>query len=363
MKFEDLIKDPYFDLPLTQSDKNFEEYINDLLATFLTKLNLLDDGGIIINDKAFSDKETVINVQTKIVNGLLKCIRQYLDGFPSKAYNTLDGLFSTEVKSFYYIFKQIHYPQTHNFYRIRIKEEKQNFAYSPLELFHIPFTERGKVTTQRYSIPGFPSLYLGRTIYVCWEELNRPDINSFQAVRFKSKKTIKLLDLSPREESNEVLTHEQFYYIMTWPLIACCSVKVKDYTDTFKPEYIVPQLLLQWIRSNDELDGIRYKSNHIEPSLYKQSGELYNVVLPVKESQSNGHCNKLKDIFDMTEVVSWQLHEFALGGQTFISSGNSPLDKKLPSLELIKGMKYPYSYSALGRLEGYLDAMPTKPIP
>ena len=57
----------------------------------------------------------------------------------------------------------------------------------------------------------------------------------------------------------------------------------------------------------------------------------------------------------MTDVISWQLYEFALGGQTFNATGNSDLDKKLPKLELIKGAKYPYIYSTLGKLEGYLN--------
>jgi len=56
------------------------------------------------------------------------------------------------------------------------------------------------------------------------------------------------------------------------------------------------------------------------------------------------------------------LHEFALGGQLFLSGDNSPIDNKLPKLELIRGRKYPYSYSILGKLEGYLDGMNTKEI-
>ena len=69
--------------------------------------------------------------------------------------------------------------KNYSFYRIRI--HKTNFTLSQQEFFHIPFNLRGKVKTQRFSIPGFPSLYLGTTIYVCWEELNRPNINEFQA--------------------------------------------------------------------------------------------------------------------------------------------------------------------------------------
>src|SRR5690606_36080601 len=106
-------------------------------------------------------------------------------------------------------------------------------------------------------------------------------------------------------------------FFMLFPLIACCSVKVKNPEDTFKPEYIIPQLLLQWVRNNDRIDGIKYKSTHLTPELYKQEGELSNLVIPVKSNQAKGYCKHSKSLFEMTEVVSWQLHEYALGGQFF----------------------------------------------
>lgn len=40
-------------------------------------------------------------------------------------------------------------------------------------------------------------------------------------------------------EPNEVIS-----YLIIWPLMAACSVRVKNTTNTFKPEYIIPQLLL-----------------------------------------------------------------------------------------------------------------------
>ena len=356
MTFEEFIKDPIFDLPLRQpADKYFDEFIDDLFKTFLNKIDTLDDSDICIDGKVVSDKHLIKGVQTKITNGLSGAIKAYLEGHPYRAYSILNTLFNEEVKRLYHIIKQVIYPQTQNFYRIRYNES--NHVYSKAEMFHIPFSERGKVSTQRYSIPGFPSLYLGRSLYVCWEEMGRPDINYFQAVRLQAKKGIHLLNLSPPDFSSGKLTYEIYYYIMAWPLIACCSVKVKSPTDTFKPEYIIPQMLLQWVRSNDELDGICYKSTHLTTELYKEKGELYNVVLPVKESLTNGHCNKLKEMFNMTEVVSWQLKQFALGGQTFMSSGKSPLDDRMPRIELIKGRKYPYSYTALGSLEGFLEGL------
>lgn len=361
MTFKELISDPLFDLPLKQPEGvYFDKYIEELLSSYLKKVDELDDTDITIEGEVVSDKHLIKNVQTKIINGLINSVKAYLDGYPYKAYDIFNKVFNEEVKSLYKIIKQVIYPETQNFYRLRYNTT--NYVYSRSEMFHIPFSERGKVATQRFSIPGFPSLYLGRTLYVCWEEMNRPDLNNFQAVRLEAKKQIQLLDLSPPEVLNNDLTSENYYYIMTWPLIACCSVKVKNHSDTFKPEYIIPQLLLQWIRSNDKLDGIRYKSNHIDSELYKQKGELYNIVLPVKEILSSGHCQKLKETFNMTEVISWQLQQYAIGGQIFLSLNDSPLDKKLPHLELIKGAKYPYSYSALGKLEGYLDGLKANEI-
>lgn len=361
MKFEELIKDPFFDFPLEQpKDENFDRFIEVKLETFLEKIKQLDDGPLNIPSVNI-DGDFVKSTQEIIVRGLLKTLEEYLNGFPDRAYRKLDTVLNNDVKDLYAIIKQKKYDPNENFYRIRVKNDKENFAFSPIDLFHIPFTMRGKVSTQRYSIPGFPSLYLGRTMYVCWEELNRPEINKFQAVRFKNIKTISLLDLSPPSVTGG-LTQELYRYFMTWPLIACCSVKVKDYSDIFKPEYIIPQLLLQWVRSNDRIDGICYKSNHLEPYLFKQDGELYNIVLPVKGQYYFGHCEELKKIFEITDVVSWQLYQYALGGQTFIFDSDSPQNKKLPLLELIKGRKYPYSYSILGTMEGYLDGMTSKPI-
>lgn len=232
-----------------------------------------------------------------------------------------------------------------------------------LEMFHIPFELRGKVIAHRYSIPGFPSLYLGKTLYVAWEELNRPRLDSFQTVMLKSIKPIQFLDLTAIDWGEDNLNSKAYKYLMTWPLIAACSLKVKDYSNPFKAEYIIPQLLLQWIRENQDLDGIKYNSTHIDTGILNSTGELFNLVLPVKENKDEGYCKQLSSIFEMTETISWQLLECAIGGEKFDDEpGAEEVNRKIPTIEIIKGRKYPYSYSALGSMEFYLDGMPTKKI-
>lgn len=360
MTFEELIKDEIFKLPLTEpKNENFQTFIIKKLKIFLEKVDSLENGNI--HPEKNISTNFVKNTQKRVIENLIKCIDEYYNGNPFKAYERLDSVLRNDYKDLYAIINQKTYQIDESFFRIRLSDK--NYPYQKKEMFHIPFELRNKVSTQRFSIPGFPSLYLGRTIYICWEELNRPSIDKIQAVRYKNTKLIKLLDLTPPSNDCEDI-NELYRFFMTFPLIMCCSVKVKDTTDTFKPEYIIPQLLLQWIRNNDILDGIQYKSTHITSKVFNENTELTNIVLPVKTSEKSGICKKLVDFFESTEVISWNLYQFALGGQVFIYNDRDKeiVNKKIPNLEIIEGKKYPYFYSTLGKLEYYLEMLGTKLI-
>lgn len=60
-------------------------------------------------------------------------------------------------------------------YRMRRMENRRDVSNK--DLFHIPLNKRGIVNTNRYSAPGYPCLYLGTSIYACWEELGRPPMS------------------------------------------------------------------------------------------------------------------------------------------------------------------------------------------
>ncbi|MGG2305084.1 hypothetical protein ACE4Z6_27055, partial [Salmonella enterica] len=89
----------------------------------------------------------------------------YYDGRPFLAYQEFSKTMETRVSKYSKMLNIRKYSPNQNFYRIREKNDNQ--VYSSNEMFHIPFQLRGKVITQRYSIPGFPSLYLGTSLYVC----------------------------------------------------------------------------------------------------------------------------------------------------------------------------------------------------
>lgn len=358
MRYTELLQDPILFLPVSCGSATFNTGLLKRLQSYLTALHTIDDGPVGIEDLPYVTGAFIKSTHTAFIDALLNVIAFYHDGKPASAYHRLDEALKNELKDFSQILKISTYEVGETFFRMRVKSG--NHLFTPDEMFHIPFQLRGIVSTQRFSIPGFPCLYLGRTLYGCWEELNRPNINEFQAVRLESLRPITYLDLTPPINMDHLLSRDIYHYLMTWPLIACCSVKVRDYSQPFKSEYIIPQLLLQWVRENNALDGIRFNSTHIPFHESGSVGDFSNLVMPVKTSADDGYCYDLQSRFASTEAISWQLYQHSTGGQTFLRSraDNMKVNSRIQQLELIKGQTNPYSSSVFGDLERYLDQLP-----
>lgn len=151
---------------------------------------------------------------------------------------------------------------------------------------------------------------------------------------------------------------------MTWPFVLASSVKVREYEDAYKPEYIIPQLLLQWVRERHEVDGIAYQTTNIDYRTSLSEGRFTNFVLPVKENKIRGLCDILKGKFEITNVISDQLSQLNSGSGNFTYSRIEidSLNPNIQSIEFIKGRKATYGYSVLGGLERQLNYMETERI-
>lgn len=105
-------------------------------------------------------------------------------------------------------------------------------------------------------------------------------------------------------------------YLLWYPLIASCSYIRTNKNDPFAAEYIIPQLLMQWVRneigsnSNDEYDqlvGIRYFSC----ASIKASDMGFNYVFPTSGQQKSAelpYCAVLTKAFRLTNPV--YIHEY-----------------------------------------------------
>lgn len=148
------------------------------------------------------------------------------------------------------------------------------FPFDKEDMKHVPVDKREIIGSNRYSFNGIPCLYLANSILTCWEELDRPTMESFWVSRFWPIKEIRVLNLSttgyeiiyaklnikyvsqnPTEHENAVIE-----FFKTWVLQSACSVNVKDKGDrSFREEYIIPQLLMLNIQKFN-VDGVMYFS-------------------------------------------------------------------------------------------------------
>jgi hypothetical protein len=353
MSINDLFEDGILNLPLERNG-DFRPFIKKLFSDFITKVDSLQLSTF------FPDKD---KDKIKIlVKGIQQCIDTYLDGRPTKAYQRLVKSFNDSGVAIEILLKDNDLGKR-SLYRLRIQDKNGGYRLNKDELFHIPFHKRDLIKTQRFSIPGYPCLYLANSIYVAWEEMRRPELTKLHSVRLQTQRNIKYLDLcNTFYQKNFDRTNMDepalLRHLLAWPLIAVCSVKVPDSDAAFKPEYIIPQMVLQWVKNEKKHEAIRFSSTHIDQNRTQTFGEFFNLVMPVITDSDNGHCPEIQKIFTSTEVLSWQLYQASSGGPNGTNWGVShSINDDVKGIEFISGVLTPYEQSSLASLEHQLNSM------
>src|SRR5580698_10544165 len=141
MKLNELFKDAIVRLPKSY-DNDFKNFVEELIGSYYQKVVLLDFPN--------EEKSEALKNLTRLIDDLKNTLNEYYNGHPHSAYRILDETIN-DCKLFNYWKEHTH---SRNFFRLRT-DAKQSLERK--DLFHIPFHERGKVRTQRYSIPGYPS--------------------------------------------------------------------------------------------------------------------------------------------------------------------------------------------------------------
>jgi hypothetical protein len=252
-----------------------------------------------------------------------------------------------------------------NLCRFRVDDEIRGWDRE--QLFHIPFQLRHRVGVQRFSIAGVPCLYLGATSYACWEELGRPDPARVAASRVVAIDDLQILNLARMPHDFDATyafgAFAPFFqaYFRLWPLVAACSVPRKhtEAKALFHEEYLLPQLVLQWVRASG-LDGVRYSCTRAPLSSLDLRA---NYVFPARTSQKSGHCSELKSIFELTEPVSWAAtkHASLLPSQNLHAPALTGRQGELR--DLYPRTSVNYAGTAFCTLDMELATLPTAPLP
>jgi hypothetical protein len=357
MDIIDFFNSDTLELPKTRPDVSFEVFLRSCFDQYLQAV-----AGLKSTDSVTLGLKRHVSGLEQLCQGICDAVSVYFEGFPGQAYVYLEEalkhidqwlmhLISRDVSGF-----------LQHLYRIRCGILE---PFGREDLFHIPFEKRHLVKTQRYSIPGLPSLYLGGSVWLCWEECGRPDLDSMHMARFKAVGEVRVLDFGWRPaqiaamiDANQVLIaaggeHAQFALrqAMCWPLLAACSIKALRPGQPFVPEYVVPQLLLQWVRKSSEVEGLRYFSTKIW-QYCDDPQAVANYVFPVKQKADNGHCPVLQSSFEVSEPISWSMLKHA-----DIAKSNS---RKPPSweIQLTESVRVPYQRTEFWECEAKLDDFP-----
>ena len=195
--FKNLFNDKTLHLPLRWNGIDFYSTLDNHFNHYIKQLELLPIENGYHNNLIHIDTKDI-----KRVCGLLtKTVKYYLNGFPSKAYSSFERVMDLLMLKPLKVYQKSvleHFEDSRNRYQtdddlklFRVVCVGENKPYSRTRVFHTPYTLRSKVSTSRYSIAGYPSLYLGTTLALCLEEVHvNPHHNFALASVFKLERTM-----------------------------------------------------------------------------------------------------------------------------------------------------------------------------
>ncbi|MBO4427589.1 MAG: RES domain-containing protein [Bacteroidales bacterium] len=274
-----------------------------------------------------------------------RIVKSYMQGRHSTAFMQLKNVL--KINSELYITEV---PAGEFFYRMRNFGKRKGLSRK--DIFHIPLNMIRDIKTQRYSAPGYPCLYLGKSIYGCWEELYRPSTETTFVSCFKTQDALSVLDL-------RVPTLTEFFenterYMQLFPLIIACGIPVRNRDDIYKPEYIIPQLILESIIDSNafkesRLAGVYYTSTNRNEDFYLLDHEWDNLAIPVQKGLNDEvFCPILKKLFYCTRPTCYE-YELIQGN---INTANVMYDEQ--SSTRTDDYKTDYYMSVFARMETIL---------
>lgn len=234
-----------------------------------------------------------------------------------------DGMLLKSYSAFYEAIDKIHQKlyfsyieETNNIHGewekyCRVRSCRSDEKYSALEMLHLPFTMREKASTKRFSLPGTPCSYMSLQDCLAWLECDKPEnfVLMKIGINSKEKKKYKILrlDIRPHEYFrldgfNNIPQGQVKLFLTnlcyTLPIVSACSFVCKHKEAAFKEEYIIPQMLISWLKEKESYYiGVRYNTSTDNPEAYTYGG--HNIAIPITLPGKNGYCEKLQKIFDI----------------------------------------------------------------
>lgn len=202
-------------------------------------------------------------------------------------------------------------PATHPKVLFRVRPGVAGANFDRADLLHIPWDRASFAGARRFSPKGVPMWYLGGSFVTCWHETRWPRALWVAATRLQPSRHLQVLnfgyrgaDLAESVRLGRISTEPSLQaraasQAVLWPLIAACAYIVRDDDEAEPQEYLIPQLLMEWLMEDTAYRGIRYASTRLGEGTAIAEGA--NFVLPATGPLRDGkHAERLLDLFETT---------------------------------------------------------------
>lgn len=284
-------------------EEKFEDILDRYKKIFITELN------VILNiSKPCSKHDKILNFLSilsniKNINNLSSKLMSFFEGVKETYKLWISGETFSAIQKFEDLLKINKLLEEENF---SINEEiffrgrnSLNKILNRYEMFHIPYDKRYLVGNQRFSLSGFPLLYLnsslkGVSFELNIEEKDKYEKYAFSSFHFNRKSKIYSLDNPFRiyfekisNNTDKVIKEPSFLsedlkkMLLKLIVASVClfekRISHKNQEDNginiFYEEYIIPQALTQVLKKNS-YDGILYPSTRIKET---ENNGLFNI--------------------------------------------------------------------------------------
>lgn len=319
-----------------QTCTSYHQFVLQRLREYQELLAELDDipvmgsPGLVTRVPFVSNAEEVRRAVRSLSIGIVKVLNAAANNNPRLAADELSiALEQSNAGQLLQAPRQLIYSETRSgqiFYRLRISNEPVRDAY---RMFHLPFEERWKAGSYRFSVAGFPSMYAATTPLLALHELRAENftenmyVSRLRAIYPPELVTREVRYLNLRNQVHEFrrryqrsgpYTGEIIGFLVRWPLVMATSIQTAypsldkpDVKPSFNEEYVLPQMLVQWVNNNRgkqyKITGITYSSSRLSAQELTDFGE-FNIVVPVEQPAARGLCAVRIQQFEITPPVA-----------------------------------------------------------
>ena len=250
----------------------YRTYFNDTKIIQSKVENFVEKPGL-------SFSKDFVKQYKKLRSDILEIFRFYVKGdvlrASTKMYNILFRRKYYGKRFYEYFMKKMDNPKLYRCRKAKGGFEKEKILnHIDEEMFHIPFDQRNVVGNARFSVSGFPCLYLGSSPECCKIEIGMNDYNEIVCCSYESNEEFAYYDLTL--SSKEISNFEDLkIYLLKSLIVQAVSYTInpdievqlscpRDKIKNFVTYYVIPQLITASIASRGvkqkETQCIRYHS-------------------------------------------------------------------------------------------------------